>query len=105
MKFHSDAVGRVYVTDLCLPCARPIFVNNFDEIFCSVLNCFVLWLSQGEWIDESAIYQSQEQFTTSNSCVCNKQGGEKRAPLLSNHVDAMNAALQNGISVVSIRTT
>ena len=58
----------------------------------------------GDWIDKSAIYQSQDEFTTSTSCICNTEGGAKRAPLPSNHIDSINVALQNGISVLSIST-
>ena len=56
----------------------------------------------GDWIDESAIYQSQEEFTISNSCTCNSEGGAKRAPLLEDHISAINAALDD-ITITDIR--
>ena len=56
----------------------------------------------GDWIDESAIYQSQQEFATSNSCTCNSEGGAKRAPLLEDHISAINAALDD-ITITGIR--
>jgi len=57
----------------------------------------------GEWIDSTAIYQSQEEYTTSTSCTCDVPGGNKRALLSANHIAAMNAALGGGVSITSIR--
>ena len=96
--------------DLCDPFRRLI-----ESIRCRPLNensetsgslqCDIRFRCSGpcgDWVDESAIYQSQQEFTTSNSCTCSSEGGAKRAPLVEDHINAISDAL-NGISITNIR--
>ena len=98
------------VEDLCDPFRRLIESiscekQSEDSETSGSLRCTIQFRCSGpcgDWIDESAIYQSQDEFTTSSSCICNAEGGARRAPLVADHIDAINAAVDD-IIITDIR--